>query len=85
MELHNSVLVALHLDWEAGLLSIDLRTADSEATIRASGLRKLSVLWAVPGAAARPIDRVDAGHEKLNIEMQGGGHLRLEATSIELP
>jgi hypothetical protein len=25
------------------------------------------------------------GHEKLNIEMQGGGHISIEASSIEMP
>jgi hypothetical protein len=85
MELHNSVLLRLGVDWEAGALSIDLRVADSEVTVSASGLRKLSVVWAFPGQANRPIDRVDVGHEKLNIEMQGGGHVRLEAANIEMP
>jgi hypothetical protein len=64
---------------------MDLRLAEAEVTIRASGLRKLSVVWAFPGKANRPIDRVDVGHEKLNIEMQGGGHVRVEAATIEMP
>ena len=50
------------------------------------GLHRLSVIWAVPGAPSQPISRVDVGHEKLNIEMQGGGgHISVEASSIELP
>ena len=49
------------------------------------GLRRLSVNWAVPGAPSQPISRVDVGHEKLDIEMQGGGHISVEASSIELP
>lgn len=85
VELHNSVLLRLGVDWEAGVLSIDLRLGESEVTISASGLRKLSVVWAFPGQANRPIDRVDLGHEKLNIEMQGGGHVRVEAADIEMP
>ena len=64
---------------------MDLSVANAEVTIRASSLRKLSVVWAFPGTASRPIDRVDVGHEKLNIEMQGGGHVRVEAASIEMP
>ena len=67
------------------MLTIDLRIADGDVTINATGLRKLSVVWAFPGAESRPIDRVDAGHEKLSIEMQGGGHIRVEATAIDLP
>jgi len=85
MELHNSVLIRLGVDWEVGVLYIDLRVANSDVAIRAAGLRKLSVVWAFPGMANRPIDRVDVGHEKLSIEMQGGGHIRIEAASIEVP
>jgi hypothetical protein len=64
---------------------MDLRVAESDVTIHASGLRKLSILWAFPGAESTPIDRVDVGHEKLNIEVQGGGHIRVEAASIDMP
>ena len=85
MELHNAVLIRLNVDWEIGVLSMDLRLPESEVTIRASGLRRLSIVWAFPGVASRPVDRVDVGHEKLNIEMQGGGHIRVEAAGIELP
>jgi hypothetical protein len=85
VDLHDSVLVRLSVDWVVGVLSIDLRVAESDVTIDASGLRKLSVVWAFPGAESKPIDRVDVGHEKLNIEMQGGGHIRVEAASIHLP
>ena len=85
MDLHNSLLLRLDVDWEGGVLSIDLRLAEGDVTMRASGLRKLSVVWAFPGVASRPIDRVDVGHEKLNIEMQGGGHIRVEASNIEMP
>jgi hypothetical protein len=85
VELHNAVLLRLGVDWEAGLLSMDLRIGQSEVTIRASGLRKLSVVWAFPGAESKPVDRVDVGHEKLNIEMLGGGHIRVEAVNIDMP
>jgi hypothetical protein len=85
VELHDSVLLRLGIEWEAGVLSMDLRVAESDVTIRASGLRKLSVVWAFPGTQSRPIDRVDVGHEKLNLEMQGGGHIRVEAASIDMP
>ena len=85
MELHDAVLLRLGVDWEAGVLSIDLRLSESEVTISASGLRKMSVVWAFPGHANRPIDRVDLGHQKLNIEMQGGGHVRVEAANIKMP
>ena len=85
VELHNAVLIRLNVDWEIGVLSMDLRLPESEVTIRASGLRRLSIVWAFPGVASRPVDRVDVGHEKLNIEMQGGGHIRVEAAGIELP
>jgi hypothetical protein len=64
---------------------MDLRVTGSDVTIHASGLRKLSVVWAFPGADSKPIERVDVGHEKLNIEMQGGGHIRVEAVNIDMP
>src|SRR5450631_4123700 len=85
VELHNSVLLQLGVDWEAGVLSIDLRVDESDVTIHASGLRKLSVVWAFPGTESKPIERVDVGHEKLNIAMQGGGHIRVDAASIHMP
>ncbi len=85
VDLHNSALLGLGVDWEAGVLSLDLRVAESDVTIRASGLRKLSVVWAFPGAESKPIDRVDIGHEKLSIEMLGGGHIRVEAARIDMP
>jgi hypothetical protein len=78
-------ILRLTVDWDAGVLSIDIGAGDGEAAIRASGLRRLSVVWAVPGAPSRPISRVDVGHEKLNIEIQGGGHISIEASSIEMP
>jgi hypothetical protein len=75
----------LTVDWAAGVLSIDIGAGDGEVAIRSSGLRRLSVVWAVPGAPSQPISRVDVGHEKLNIEIQGGGHISIEASSIEMP
>jgi hypothetical protein len=42
------------------------------------------VVWAFPGVPSQPISRVDVGHEKLNIEVQGGGHISIEASSIEM-
>ena len=44
----------LGVEWEAGVLSMDLRVAESDVTIRASGLSQLSVVWAPP---ARRADR----------------------------
>jgi len=85
VELHNSVLLRLGVDWGEGVLSMDLRLPEAEVTIRASGLRKLSVVWAFPGVVSRPVERVDVGHEKLSIEIQGGGHIRIEAANIEMP
>ena len=85
VDLHDSVILRMGVDWESGVLSIDVRRAGADVTIRASGLRKLSVVWAFPGTASRPIERVDVGHEKLSIEMQGGGHIRIEAAAIEMP
>lgn len=85
MDLHGLSILRLTVDWDAGVLSIDIGADDGEVTIRATGLRRLSVVWAVPGAPSQPISRVDVGHEKLNIEIQGGGHISLEAGSIELP
>ena len=73
------------VDWDAGDLSIDVRTNDGEVAIRSSGLRRLSVVWAFPGAPSQAISRVDVGHEKLNIEIEGGGHISIEASSIEMP
>ena len=75
----------LAVDWDAGVLSIDIGADDRQVSIRSSGLRRLSVVWAVPGAPSQPISRVDVGHEKLNIEIQGGGHISIEASRIEMP
>ena len=85
MDLHGLSILRLNVDWMAGVLSIDIGLADGEVAIRSSGLRRLSVVWAVPGAPSQPIGRVDVGHEKLNIEIQGGGHISIEARSIEIP
>jgi hypothetical protein len=85
VDLDGAVLLRLSVDWVSDVLSIDLLLGESDVTIRASKLRKLSVVWAFPGVASKPIDRVDVGHEKLNIEMQGGGHVRVEAAHIEVP
>ncbi len=73
------------MDWEAGVLSILVRADASDVTISASGLRRLTVVWALSGAPNQPISRVDVGHEKLNIEIQGGGHISVQASSIEMP
>jgi hypothetical protein len=75
----------LAVDWDAGILSIDIAAGDGEVAIRSSGLRRLSVVWAAPGTPSQPISRVDVGHEKLNIEIQGGGHISIEASRIEMP
>jgi hypothetical protein len=85
VDLHGLSILQLTVDWDAGVLSIDIGAGDGAATIRSSGLRRLSVVWAVPGAPSQPISRVDVGHEKLNIEIQGGGHISIEASSIEMP
>jgi hypothetical protein len=84
MDLHGGSIIRLSVDWEAGVLSIDVAFGDGEVSIRSSGLRRLSVVWAFPGAPSPPISRVDAGHEKLNIEVQGGGHISIDASSIEI-
>ena len=78
-------ILRLTVDWDAGVLSIDIGADDGEVAIRSWGLRRLSVVWAFPGAPNQPISRVDVGHEKLNIEILGGGHISIEASSIEMP
>jgi hypothetical protein len=85
VDLHGSSILRLIVDWEAGVLSILVRAGERDLTIRASGLRRLSVVWALSGAPSQPISRVDVGHEKLNIEIQGGGHISIQASSIEMP
>ena len=85
MNLRGLSIHRLAVDWDAGVLSIDIGAGDGEVVIRSSGLRRLSVVWAVPGSPSQPISRVDVGHEKLNIEIQGGGHISIEASSIEMP
>jgi hypothetical protein len=85
VDLHGSSILRLIVDWEAGVLSILVRADASDVTISASGLRRLSVVWALSGAPNQPISRVDVGHEKLNIEIQGGGHISVQASSIEMP
>jgi hypothetical protein len=85
VDLHGSSILRLIIDWEAGVLSILIRADESDVEIRASGLRRLSVVWALSGAPNQPISRVDVGHEKLNIEIQGGGHISIQASSIEMP
>ncbi|HZM38966.1 MAG TPA: hypothetical protein VFB94_07620 [Acidimicrobiales bacterium] len=85
MDLHGLPILRLTVDWAAGILSIDIGADGGEVAIRSSGLRRLSVVWAVPGAPSQPIRRVDVGHEKLNIEIEGGGHISIEASSIDMP
>jgi hypothetical protein len=85
VDFHGLTILRLTIDWVAGVLSIVVGGDDGEVAIRSSGLRRLSVVWAVPGAPSQPISRVDVGHQKLNIELQGGGHISIEASSIEMP
>ena len=85
MDFRGLPILRLTVDWDTGVLSIAIGVDDGEVAVRASGLRRLSVVWAVPGAPSQPISRVDVGHEKLNIEIQGGGHISIEASSIEMP
>ena len=85
MDLHGSSILRLLVDWDADVLSIFVRSGESDVAIRASGLWRLSVVWALSGAPSQPISRVDVGHEKLNIEIQGGGHISIQASSIEMP
>jgi hypothetical protein len=85
VDLHGSSILRLIVDWEAGVLSILVRAEQGDVSIRASGLRRLAVVWAIPGAPNQPISRVDVGHEKLNIEIEGGGHVSIQASSIEMP
>jgi hypothetical protein len=85
VDLHGASILRLIVDWEAEALSILLRVEESDAAIRVSGLRRMSVVWALSGAPNRPINRVDVGHEKLNIEIQGGGHISIQASSIAMP
>jgi hypothetical protein len=85
VDLHGSSILRLIVDWEAGVLSILIGAEDSDVAIRASGLRRMSVVWALSGTPNQPISRVDVGHEKLNIEIQGGGHISVQASSIEMP
>jgi hypothetical protein len=85
VDLHGSSILRLIVDWEAGVLSILVRAEESDVAINASGLRRLAVVWALAGAPSQPISRVDVGHEKLNIEIQGGGHISIQASNIEMP
>jgi hypothetical protein len=85
VDLHGASIVRLIVDWEAGALSIVVRAEERDVAIRVSGLRRMSVVRALSGALDRPISRVDVGHEKLNIEIQGGGHVSIQASSIEMP
>ena len=85
MDLHGSSILRLIVEWEAGVLSILIRAEEGDVEIRASGLRRLAVVWALSGAPNQPISRVDVGHEKLNVEIQGGGHISIQASSIDVP
>ena len=66
-------------------MSILVAGEESDVAINASGLRRLTVVWALSGAPSQPISRVDVGHEKLNIEIQAGGHISIQASNIEMP
>ncbi|HZM39304.1 MAG TPA: hypothetical protein VFB94_09315 [Acidimicrobiales bacterium] len=85
MDFHGLPILRLTIDWVAGVLSIGIGDGRRRGGNQIVGLRRLSVNWAVPGAPSQPISRVDVGHEELDIEMQGGGHISVEASSIELP
>jgi hypothetical protein len=91
-ELHDAILERVTLDWAAARVSIEVTTRDGAATIVGDGVIMLRCPRREPWGPSRHINGVSgpgniyAGSDvfALEIEMQSGDKLELEARTIEL-
>ncbi len=91
--LHDATLESLELHWSSGKVVMHIRAGDArrpQLVIVADALRRLSCSREMPWGASRSINEVhppaaiDGGLSSLEIEMQSGDRLRIEAGSFSL-
>ena len=87
--LHDAVLVAARLDWGSGSAILELRVWGFEQPrIRARGLRRLEVprehAWGPSASILDAKHEHDAERERLDLQMQSGDLIRIEADEIRL-
>jgi hypothetical protein len=85
VDLHDATLVGITLDWAAGHLTVALRTATGPAAIRASGVSGVEVPRHQPWGPSASVNEVRLGDERLEIAMQSGDQIVIEAQELELP
>jgi hypothetical protein len=87
--MHDWTLVGLTLNWRAGSLALDFKTADGPVVVNTKGLTFLEVPrrheWG-PSVSVNEVrlSTVSKG-QRLDIEMQSGDEIVIIAATIELP
>jgi hypothetical protein len=91
--LHDATLVSLSVEWATNTLRIDLRTGDCVSprrTLIVRGLRKLTCEHEQPWGPSNsvnevrgPTEVVHGGSMRLEIELQSGDSIVVEAESFE--
>ena len=90
--MHDWTLMRIRLDWESGLLTIELRNPKSELVeLTANGLKSVLVPrreeWG-PSISINKVEGPDSGENgemRLRIQMQSGDTIELVAKHILLP
>ena len=88
-DFHDAVLVAARLDWDSGTATLELRVwGFVQPRICARGLRRLEVrrehAWGPSVSILEAKHEHDAARERLELQMQSGDLIRIEAEEIRL-
>ncbi len=89
LKLHDATLERLSLDWASGRAEVLLRTATGNVILRASGVTNLVCPRLHPWGPSSSVNearglRAGEGDSVLEIEMQSGDVIVIEATSFAI-
>lgn len=90
--MHDWTLIAVDMNWTSGALTLHLlNSKSSPVQVRAKDLRNLEIPRHQPWGASISINdvvgptKVESGLDMLEIHMQSGDVLRIEAAVFDLP
>lgn len=84
-DFHDATLRRLPCDWAAARVSIELTTADRDVVIEATGLSRLEVNHREEWGPSVSVNTVLRRNHRLDIEMQSGDMITVEALRFTLP
>lgn len=84
MDLHDTTLQQLVVNWPAASVTVHFRTATGEAVLTAQGLRRLDLPRSEPWGPSVSVNQVAQTPGRLTIKMQSGDVVTIEAETFSI-